>query len=95
MNEFLFKCSQMKIIVTTDGDILSDFHIPEAITVYHPNYPYQHYPCLHQMAKIFARQWQHKDVLSMMKEWKRNDTSRVSFKIINTLSSKLMFKKSE
>ena len=95
MNEFLFSCSQMKIIVTTDGNILSEFHIPEAITVYYPNYPYQDYPYLDQMAKIFTRQWQHKDVLSMMKEWGRTHTRYAPFTIESTVSSRVMFKKSE
>ena len=84
----------MKIIVTRRGDILSDFHIPEAITA-SLNYPYRGYPYLDQMAKIFTREWQHKDVLSMMKEWKRMYTSNASFTIESTVSSRVMFKKSE
>ena len=94
MNELLLYCSQMKIIVITNGDILSDIRIPEAITT-SLYVPYQDCRYLEQMAKIFTREWQHKDVLSMMKEWKRKATSPVSFKITNTLSSWVMFKKSE
>ena len=84
----------MKIIVATDGNILSDFRIPEAITA-SLNDPYQHYPYLDQMAKIFTRQWQHKDVLSMMKEWGRTHTRYAPFTIESTVSSRVMFKKSE
>lgn len=95
VNEFLSNCSQMKIIVT-NTNILSCSHInTEAITVYIQYFLHHDYPYLDEMAKIIRHQWQHKDVLSMMKEWKGKDTSPASFKITSTLSSRVVFKKRE
>ena len=94
MERFLSNCSQMKIIVTIDSDMLRGHHIPEAVTVYAPNY-LQEFNLDDEIANIFRRHWQHKDVLSMLKEWARRHASPRSFKITSTLSSRVMFKKLE
>ena len=84
----------MKIIVTIDSGMLGGHHIPEAVTVYAPDC-LQEFSILDEMANIFRRHWQHKDVLSMMKEWVRRHAGPRSFKIMSTLSSRVMFKKLE
>ena len=86
MERFLSYCSQMKIIFTTNSGI---YHIPEAVTVY-TSY-YSQWLNLDEIANIFRRHWQHKDVLSMMKEWVRRHARLIT----STLSSRVMFKKLE
>ena len=96
MEGFLSNCSQMKIIVTTDSGMLSGHDIPEAITVYtQDKRAFHRGSSFGEIAKIFGRQRRHKDVLSMMREWKRQRTIPASFIIRSTLSSLLIFKKSE
>ena len=85
----------MKIIVTIDSsDMLRGHHIPEAVTVYAPNF-LQEFNLDDKIVNIFRRHWQHKDVLSMMKEWERRQAWPRSLKIMSTLSSRVMFKKLE